>query len=370
MWDKSGEFLISEHKSLLDDLNKISDDLLKAKWHFIVAISAIALAYKFIIEDFKRLTNFGTFPLIGDYNFSSALTSLHIDGNEVYFAFAICVVGNIILWLLSEYILSHGFLFRYIQGRAAVIEKIFNSGDNNLKVFKDKYQNLIHDSFVKEEYIGLNNKLDPDLVIPDQFGPLYWASIWLMVLNSIFGFFVVHHFFELDQSTLSANWEFSFPIFILTSAFFVKKLLHYYLWKTRKLFEKSGFIIYTNEGDDYLKYPKWVDCCIGVICLCIYICCARHYGFKHDIFYYCLILWFFIGFYLTTFGALLLHIIVYFFNCDPPCLKPTLGKVGEHKCTRGSIEDGFKVRKQVSVYCVNDSSNILRRLIHLIRLII
>ena len=50
------KFLISNHESFVKNLNKISDDLLKAKWYFIAAISAIGFAYKFVIEDSKLLS--------------------------------------------------------------------------------------------------------------------------------------------------------------------------------------------------------------------------------------------------------------------------------------------------------------------------
>ena len=33
------KFYISEHKTLINNLNKISDDLLKAKWYFLATIA-------------------------------------------------------------------------------------------------------------------------------------------------------------------------------------------------------------------------------------------------------------------------------------------------------------------------------------------
>ena len=39
------EFFSDYHKSLADNRNHISDDLLKAKWFFLAAIAAIGTAY-------------------------------------------------------------------------------------------------------------------------------------------------------------------------------------------------------------------------------------------------------------------------------------------------------------------------------------
>ena len=91
------------HKSLTDNLNHISDDLLKAKWFFLAAIAAVGIAYEKIL-------------------------SILANHTQIWFGFvAVCLVGNIIFWLISEYTLSHAFLFRFIQSKLAKIEQVFNT---------------------------------------------------------------------------------------------------------------------------------------------------------------------------------------------------------------------------------------------------
>jgi hypothetical protein len=324
MLDKYDEFIISDHASLADSLNKISDDLVTAKWYFIATISAIGFAYKFIMEDIKHLTISGLSPSIGDNTFSAIFMSNHIDGNEAYFVFAICLVGNIILWLVSEYALSHGFLFRYIQGKAAVIETMFNPNNDN---HKKEYRKMINNPYDTKRFIKLKNtrlKFSPDQTIPDQFVPLYWASTWLMVINSAFGYFVVYKFCKF---TSCANSMFIIPLFILTSTLFIRKLLHYYLYKFRQLLDKCEFIINTEknmEKNKYFYYPNKLDIVLGfiaIVCACLY-----NYGFFDNIYSLLssLILWGLVGYCLVTILALLLQVLIYFLNADSLRIEPTL----------------------------------------------
>lgn len=387
MWDKYGEFLISHHKSLADNLNKISDDLLKAKWYFMAAISAIAFAYKFVIEDFKQLT--GQVLSIGNCHFlTSLLTSPHVDDNKVYFIFAICIVGNIILWLVSEYTLSHGFLFRLIQGQAAVIEKIFSSGDKVNNFYNDKYKKLINDpydrtQFIKWERTRMRTQLtfSPDHTIPDQFVPLYWASIWLMVVNSVFGFAVAYQFRESSQCPLLSNIWLSIPVFILTSTFFIRKLLHYYLAKIRQLLKKCNFIINTAERDmnldetnNYFIYPDSLDLLCGTIAANIYAWLKYPFviNFDTNSCYYVLglILWSLVGYYFTTIIALPLQILVYFLSFDPACLKTTLKRfnlLNEKECVYEYLNKGSEDKSEISVFFVKDD---ICRALRLIRMVI
>lgn len=100
MWKRRKvDLLVDDHNKMVENLNKISDDLLKAKWNFLASISAIGLAYKYVLDKY--------------------IWDLHKE----YLFFVICLIGNLIFWMLSEYAISHGFLFRYIQAKAAKIEK-------------------------------------------------------------------------------------------------------------------------------------------------------------------------------------------------------------------------------------------------------
>ena len=46
----SQKFYIKEYEILIENLNKISDDLLKIKWYFLASLGSIGLGYKYILD--------------------------------------------------------------------------------------------------------------------------------------------------------------------------------------------------------------------------------------------------------------------------------------------------------------------------------
>jgi hypothetical protein len=143
MCDKK-EYYISVHASMTENLNRISGDLLQAKWFFLASIAAIGTAYvKFVDEAMIKA------------------------GLQHVGIFITCLIGNIIFWFLSEYTLSHAFLFRFVQSKLAEVEKA--SGEKgNVKNPSDESYFLANDNGEK--------RLSIDFFIPDQFVPIYWAS--------------------------------------------------------------------------------------------------------------------------------------------------------------------------------------------------
>jgi ABC-type Co2+ transport system permease subunit len=250
------KFFANYHESLNDNLNHISDDLLRAKWFFLATIAALGTAY-IKIYDSQSLHNKWSFWLI-------------------------CLVGNIIFWLLSEYTLSHAFLFRFIQARLAKIEKMFkdSTGDrNSIKVAIKIKDPTDDETFIK------NNRLFNDYFIPDQFLPIYWASTWLIIINSIICFllcsisanskltgnvFVAKGFLFYSIFSNSKSIIFDHPLFYtLISVPFIWKLWTYYVYKLDKFIkENCTFKIIFNIQDPYFKFPflqSIIPCCSAFI---------------------------------------------------------------------------------------------------------
>lgn len=211
------EFLTEDYKSMVENLNKISYDLLKVKWYFLATISALGVAYiKFITVD-----------------------SNSILSNSVAFI-VICLVGNIIFWLICEYVIAHGFLFRLIQQRQAIIAEKFYSCFNN------KQRNILIrnpcDKKIKE-----NDRLVFDKILPDQFLPTYWASIWFIFLNT-----VVSCYLQYKYAVTIHPWYYPFNILtlIFISSQFIMKIWNYYLFKTKTMFENNcGIKLEFKEKD-------------------------------------------------------------------------------------------------------------------------
>ncbi len=197
------DFLKADFQSMVENLNRISDDLLKAKWYFLATIAAVGLAYLRILKltESKNLFH---------YSFLILITS---------------AVGNIVFWMIGEYIVSHGFLFRYIQTKVAKIENIAYKGEKNL-------EKLIRDPGKRSYYIT-NCFLSADYILPDQFLPLYLASFWLIILNTAVAISLYSH-----KSTLSLT------VFILVcfSLFLIWKLLSYHLYKIRQFLSRTVYL--------------------------------------------------------------------------------------------------------------------------------
>jgi hypothetical protein len=219
---KIDDFFIKEHNILVENLNRISDDLLKAKWYFLASISAIGLAYSYIFKDNWSIS--GNFFDFIDYYIDLKLVTApvnHIDNS--YKIFIVCIIGNIIFWLINEYVLSHGFLFRYIQAKAAKKEKYFNTisyfGKDILHIDK-----LIKDPTDKEMFLNIDNKeLEADFFLPDQFLPIYWATIWIILINSVFAIILIKNGYDI--------FKYAIAIFALA---LISKIFAYHIYKIRK----------------------------------------------------------------------------------------------------------------------------------------
>lgn len=242
-------FFIKEHSILIKNLNKISDDLLKAKWYFLATISAIGLAYSHIFKE--KWSIYGDiFDFINSYldiNIIAHQTTSDNNGN----IFLICIIGNIIFWLINEYALSMGFLFRYIQSKAAKKEKYFEAMNYNgkaelniNKLIKDPTDKLM---FFDED----NNTIIADFFIPDQFIPLYWASIWAIVINSIFAIYMTNNSFC------------QICAIIIIGLILIFKIISYHIMKIRRFVHVhckfDVFISCNKKHNPFYQIPSFSD---------------------------------------------------------------------------------------------------------------
>ena len=200
MCEKKEEFQISRHEGLIENLNRISDDLLQAKWWFLGVIAALGVAYTEILKvEWIALRTYGII--------------------------IVSLIGNISFWFLSEYTLSHAFLYRFVQSQAAKIEKEF------------KLDILIKDPSDRSYFLKKDNgteRLSLEFMIPDQFVPIYWASFWLMIINTATAFVIHMKTYQtilVLQGPLEYNVFQWISIFLLTGIPFMWKLWTYYLYK-------------------------------------------------------------------------------------------------------------------------------------------
>lgn len=141
--------------NLMKDLNQIGNHLLRFYWYILVTISTLGVAYLTII--FR------------------ANSKIESEMSLILMTF-ICITGNMVLWLIAEYAISNGFLFRYVQVRIAEIEEKFIT---NRKLIKDPCS--IENFYNKE-----TNQLIIDKFLPDQFIPILKMSFLLQFLNTLF----------------------------------------------------------------------------------------------------------------------------------------------------------------------------------------
>jgi len=185
-------FLVKEFEILTGNLNYISNDLLKAKWYFLATLAALGLGYKYILELNNNIFSPEQFPFL---------------------LVIIFITGDVVLWLIGEYILSRGFLFRYIQSKLAEIEKaeiehylyykniIIDSRSKELVKDPRKRDNFLFKDKdgEKESKDGKKERLFFDFFIPDQFIPLYWASIWEILINGLSAYIVYKILYKCDN---------------------------------------------------------------------------------------------------------------------------------------------------------------------------
>jgi len=238
------EFFSDYHKSLTDNLNHISDDLLKAKWFFLAAIAAVGTAYIKLVET--------TNP-------------------QIWFGFiAICLIGNMIFWLISEYTLSHAFLFRFIQSKLAKIEQLFDVPGKIKDPTSLEY-------FIKDDRLGI------DYIIPDQFVPIYWGSTWLIIINTIVAMTLDP---VTDKDLFIAYLKVNFTldiwkralIYLIISLPLIWKLWTYYCYKIDKFInENCSFEIVIRKKKKYRGYfvfPVWpslIGALLGVLAYIIFV---------------------------------------------------------------------------------------------------
>lgn len=216
------KFYSSFHENLTGNINKISDGLLRAQWFSLATIAAIGTAYMNLVNSIKCM-------------------ELKAFGYLI-----VCLSGNVIFWLISEYALSHGFLFRWMQYRLAKIEKIFDlSGIKNPS--EEKY-------FIIKNKLTNQLELRTDYFIPDQFVPIYWASTWFIVINTIISCFLNYR----NDYLICHKWV--WVLYILFSLPLIWKTWRYHCYKLNKFIEDEEIcnfkIIHNNSSiDNFYKFP-------------------------------------------------------------------------------------------------------------------
>ncbi len=158
----SESFIIQEHSTMLNNLNQISGQIKGFYWYFLASIGALGIGYKTILaDDIQRLCL----------------------GQKACLIIGICLISNIVFWLIGEYAVSHGFLYRFIQAKAARAQK---------KAWNSDF--LTKDSANASKYIttkGEANYFYIDNLLPDQFVPIYFAATWMIYLNGVFAILIL-----------------------------------------------------------------------------------------------------------------------------------------------------------------------------------
>ncbi|WP_456325269.1 hypothetical protein [Desulfonauticus submarinus] len=186
---KNMKSLTTDHQSTVTvkSFNRIGDDLLKAKWYFLAILTALGVAYRYVFCE--------PLPFI----------SLLVVG----------ALGNIVFWMLGEYIVSQGFLFRYLQTKTI--------------------------SIIKDGCLSL------DYILPDQFMPLYWASLWAIILNTGTAIYLY-----------TTTPDLPIFIFLCFSLFLIWKLLSYHLYKIRQFLTKTislKLVPACAEEKNFFRFP-------------------------------------------------------------------------------------------------------------------
>jgi hypothetical protein len=195
-------FKIDEYGKMIDCLNHISTHLQNFYWYFVASIAAIGVAYKTIIG-----------------------TELDLCPDQLkWLILGVCLIGNIVFWLIGEYAIAHGFLFRFCQAKAARTEKEVWGTDQ------------VKDPHDIENYIDEKNGRKifcPAYILPDQFVPMYWASIWLISLNTIFAYYILHNVIAINK------WLHIVVACALISLPLIWKLWDYYIHKIKEFLKHS-----------------------------------------------------------------------------------------------------------------------------------
>jgi hypothetical protein len=286
MGDK--DYHISVHESMTENLNKISGDLLQAKWFFLASIAALGTAYVKFTE--KAM----------------------IDAGLQYIGvFITCLIGNIIFWFLSEYTLSHAFLFRYVQSKLADVEKKCGGSAN------------VKDPSDASYFINSDNRLYIDYFIPDQFVPIYWASVWLIIINTCLGLYLIGHtaiakysFKQLILNKTAQEWLLWFSLISLP---LIWKLWTYYAYKldkftreTAKLEFKTSF----KKSEAFFRLPT-ISSFVGLL-LAIIVSVVIVFAFDFESKLFPILLVSTIGYFWPVPVELLIHTIRTILRIDFP----------------------------------------------------
>jgi hypothetical protein len=137
------------------------------------------------------------------------------------------------IFIINEYILSHGFLFRFIQANIANTESVYLS----------KYPDVLDEDLIRDprkitRFI-INDKLCIDYFIPDQFIPIYWASIWAIIINGLFAIYMIANHFCLVL------------LIIISSLFLILKFISYHMYKINQFINNFCNFIICHSFMDY-----------------------------------------------------------------------------------------------------------------------
>jgi len=235
---------------LIENLNNISDDLLKAKWYFLAALASLGITYSFILHKSVSWIN-----LINN----CLNIKRQIDFESPFLTIAIFVagfLGNIVFWLISKYSLSHGFLYRIIQGKAAKKEYYFSEKLRNINDDqKEIMERWIKDPSEMKQFYD-DGKLKYEF-LPDQFYPIFWMSLWAIMVNS-----------ALATILLYNNKEYYlYCLLIPMAAIMIANLYYYIIDKiNRFIINFCEFKIeakYNDKSIHFYSLPHWRECLIS-----------------------------------------------------------------------------------------------------------
>ncbi len=375
------EFLIEDHKSMVENMNRISDDLLKAYWYFLATIAALGFSYKTILDfaNKLKLSSLDSFEPLNDIPLDHILTNFTFNGTVYttigpWIFFAVCLIGNIVFWKIGEYATSHGFLFRFVQARAATIEKEAYNEDNN---FSKKMGLLASDPTEKKRWIKeIKNtkRLNIDHVLPDQFVPLYWASIWLIIINTV----IACSLQLILSDGESLQWIF---IYSISTSLLIWKHWEYTLHKIKQFFNNSctfNFIDCRKYGthkecEHYFIFPKSIGnyrLLFVIIQIILVIILAIFNDFYLPAYLIVLIL-IVVNIHITA--GILIHLLYYilnnrkiFYSNDIEKLAPTVEEVCKDQAQDCISKNGFD--KNQTLYFV-ESISPTRKFLYLLRII-
>ncbi|MFZ5452214.1 MAG: hypothetical protein ACOZF2_10160 [Thermodesulfobacteriota bacterium] len=201
------KFYTTEYRVLIENMNKISENLLKAKWYFLAALASFGFTYSYIFQQQVKLIKIegNQLRLERGIELSSSMLTIAI--------FVAFFLGNIVFWLISKYCLSHGFLYRIIQAKAAKKEIFFskklsdiNENEKERKENEKERKRWIKDPSEKDHfYREIDERKDKngilkDYFLPDQFYPIFWMSLWAIIANSMLTIILLIEYKLIDNN--------------------------------------------------------------------------------------------------------------------------------------------------------------------------